>query len=225
MVSINNQGHVWKQSDWKMLRDELFIYTMTRRPLLPLQEDGNKDVTWAMLLSAVPWGRWGYPKRGIMDNRQQPCQSFMEKEVFEDEMRIWHSLIIIQHQTLDQILVKISLEVIVPVRLFWSFSPSLHSFVFAGMKHKTKPARHSNCSADDSLTHSMALSKQLAHLLSHLCLLKNRVMSYTLLIMKKWTWMELFPESKLLNKYALRSDPKTRICLWEQLHFHWGQSW
>lgn len=54
MVSINNQGHVWKQSDWKMLRDELFIYTMTRRPLLPLQEDGNKDVTWVILLSAVP---------------------------------------------------------------------------------------------------------------------------------------------------------------------------
>lgn len=46
-----------------------------------------------------------------------------------------------------------------------------------------------------------------------------------LLIMKKWTLIELFPESKLLSKYALTSDPKTRICLWEQLHFHWGQSW
>lgn len=158
MVSINNQGHVWKQSDWKMLRDELLVYIMTRRPLLPLQEDSNKDVTWAMLPSTVPWGRWGYPNRGIMDNRQQPWQSFMENKAFEDEMRIQNSLVVIKHQTLDQILVKISLEVIVPVRLFWSFSPSLHSFVFAGMKHKTKPACHSNCSVDDSLTHSIALS-------------------------------------------------------------------
>lgn len=37
-----------------MLRDELFIYIMTRRPLLPLQEDGNKDVTWAMFPSTLP---------------------------------------------------------------------------------------------------------------------------------------------------------------------------
>lgn len=78
MVSSNNQGHVWKQSNWKMLRDELFIYIMTRRPLLPLQEDSNKDVTWAMFPSTLPWGRWGYPNRSIMDNREQLCQSFME---------------------------------------------------------------------------------------------------------------------------------------------------
>lgn len=41
-------------SDWKMLRDELLIYIMTRRPLVPLQEDGNMVATWAMLPSTVP---------------------------------------------------------------------------------------------------------------------------------------------------------------------------
>lgn len=57
-------------------------------------------------------GRWGYPNRGIMDDREQPCQSFMENKAFEDEMRFWHSLLIVQLWTLDQILVKISLGVI-----------------------------------------------------------------------------------------------------------------
>lgn len=102
-----------------------------------------------------------------------------------------------------------------------AFLPScITCSVFSWNETQTKPACHLNCSAGESLTHSTALSKQLAHSLSQLCLLKSRAMSYTLLIMKKWTWMELFPESKLLNKYALTSDPKMRTCLWEQLHFH-----
>lgn len=110
----------------------------------------------------------------------------------------------------------ISLGVTVPVGLFWSFSPGLHYlFCFSWNETQTKPACLSHCSADESLPHSMALSKQLAHWLSQLCLLKNRAMSYALLIMKKWIRMELFPESKLLNKYALTSDPKMRTCLWE----------
>lgn len=53
-----------------------------------------------------------------MDNREQPCQSFMENKAFEDEMRFWRSLLIIQRWTLDQILVKISLGVIARVHLF-----------------------------------------------------------------------------------------------------------
>lgn len=145
MVSIDNQGHEWKQSGWKMLGNELFIYIMTRRPVLPQQEDGNKVVTCGMLPSAVPPGRWRYPKRGITDNRQQPCWRFMENDAFEDEMRIWHSLFIIQCRTLNQILDSISLGVIVPVHLFWSFSPSLHYlFCFSWNETQTKPACHSN---------------------------------------------------------------------------------
>lgn len=34
IVSIGTQGHGWQQWNWKALRDELFIYIMTRRPVL-----------------------------------------------------------------------------------------------------------------------------------------------------------------------------------------------
>lgn len=42
----------------------------------------------------------------------------MKNKAFEVEMRIWHSLIVVQHWILDQILVKISLGVIVAFHLF-----------------------------------------------------------------------------------------------------------
>lgn len=154
IMDMNGSGQTGKPVN------ELFIYIMTRRPVLPQQEDGNKDVTRAMLPSAVSPGRWRYTKRGVMDNRQQPCWRFMENKAFVDEMRIWHSLFIIQCRTLNQILESISLGVIVPVHLFWSFSPGLHYLFcfFSWNETQTKPACHSHCSADESLTHSMALS-------------------------------------------------------------------
>lgn len=43
IVSIGTQGHGWQQWNWKALRDELFIYIVTRRPVLWQQEDGNKS--------------------------------------------------------------------------------------------------------------------------------------------------------------------------------------
>jgi len=103
-------------------------------------------------------------------------------------MRPWDSLFVIQHTTPTQILDSISLGVIVPVRLFGSFSPSLHYlFCFSWNETPTKLACHRNGSAAESLARSMALSGQLARSLAQLCLLKNRVMSYILLIMEKRT--------------------------------------
>lgn len=51
-----------------MLRNDFISFT-TSMPVLPQQEDGNRDVTCGTLLSAIPPGKWRCPKK--RDHGQQ----------------------------------------------------------------------------------------------------------------------------------------------------------
>lgn len=179
----------------------------------------------AMPPSAVPPVQ-RYPKGGTVDHGQYPCWRFIENGAFADEkfciannihclpFRVQFQDNLWTASAWDWLLQSICFEVFLAACMTY--------FDFPGIKCWQKlPAIQTALLMSHWCTPWLWANTEL----SQCCLLKSRAMSYALLIMKKWTWMELYPESKLLNKYALMSDSKKKTCLWEQLPFHQGQPW
>lgn len=191
MVRIGNRGHEWKQSDWKMPRNELFIYIMTCVPSARGWQQGchmcHPSFCWPtrkMIFSTQKQESWTTDSNLAGDLRRMKLlrmrwgSSIIQCSSFSVGLwtKLWRA------SACEWLYQCICFEAFLLV--------CITCFVFSWNETQTKPACHPHSSADEPLSHSMALSKQLAHSLSQLCLLKKRVMSYALLIMKKWTRME-----------------------------------